>query len=130
MDWDELMYGDFEFHAEPNEYILNNAYLQAWLLVHYLMIGDDSTYNEALRNYLARYASGDDPETAVVEEFGMSADELGRMILRRYNNKVPAFLMEFRPGIQDHDFVRSELDSSSVEHSLDRLREQFRMRMN
>jgi len=117
--WSELTSKEFNVHSLKRVEKASNAYFQAWLLTHYLIVGDQAKHYPKLSAYLGRYAAGESSASAFQAEFGMSADELGEIVMHKYRRKLSYYKLRFRPGTQDHDFVRHEANAETVENTID-----------
>lgn len=120
--WEALTAGDFQFHSIDSQMKGSNAYFQAWLLVHYLMIGDDFAYNEDLGIYLGYFDSGVSSDQAFQRVFNQSASELAEAALKAYRRGAPYYQPDFEPGNQDHDFPRSGMAAADASELIDILR--------
>lgn len=122
--WEELLDDNFNVHAISNADKASNAYYQAWMLVHYLTIGDRFEHYPKLSRYLGRVSAGEESLSAIRAEFDMEPDELGRLALREYGRRMPYYEMEFEPGVRDREFERSKFDSAAIAETIAAIREQ------
>jgi len=123
--WSELMSGSFDFHAVDFSLKLSNAYLQSWLLVHYLTLGDEFKYNEDLGRYLGLFSASAKSDVAIEQVFGMTPSALGNVVLKEYGRKSPYYLIDYKPGVQDHDFQKTDADIDEVNVTIDEIHEQY-----
>jgi hypothetical protein len=128
--WGELMSDEFEFHSTGSGARVSNAYLQAWLLVHYLTIGDQFSHYEGLTQYLGRYAAGEPSLSALKGVFDMTPDELGTPLAKAYIKKSPYYVLDFKPGMQDHEFTRAEADQDAARDTIETIKAGFRSSWN
>ena len=126
--WSELMSEDFDIHAVSTAVKASNAYYQAWLMAHYLTIGEHYENYRRLGRYLGRFSAGESSISALEAEFGMTPEELGDLVGREYRRRMPYYTIEFRAGVQDHEFVREEVDASKIKTTIADLRERWRVR--
>lgn len=123
--WDELLSGDFEFHSVQAGPKLSNAYLQSWLLVHYLTIGEKFKRIDNFGNYLGRFATGESSESALDAVFGMTPREIGNFAEQKYSKRIPYYELDFISGIQDLDFARSGTDAETVTSAIAEIHDLF-----
>jgi hypothetical protein len=123
--WDELIDGDFDLHAIRSPEVLSNAYLQAWLLVHYLTVGDELAHTDDLNKYLALFAQGSPSHDAFAAAFGISPDEMGSILISSYGRRIPFYSIAFRSGVQDHDFIRSTADGGAIRETIQQMTDEF-----
>ena len=119
--WNVLLSDGFNPHRIDKRALGSNAYYQSWILTHYLTIGDQFARYPQLSRYLGRYAAGEPSLEAFRAEFGKSPDEVGAWVMNNYNRKISYYQFVFEPGIQDHDFVRSDVPLDVIEPTLERL---------
>jgi len=122
LPWGNLVSDDFDPNAITSRYDGSNAYLQCWLLVHYLSLGDELRNHRKLVTYLERYGNGDSSTEAFESVFNSTPDEIGEL-LDDYSKNTPYYVIEFKPGIQDHDFVREEADAAFIQDMINNIRE-------
>lgn len=120
--WGRLTSRDYDFHGVGAIEKLSDAYYQSWLLVHYLMIGDGGSNFDAMRRYLVIYARGEETPETFEEVFGSSATALGNRIVREYLNRMPYYEVDFRPEMQDHNFIRTPAPTDSTTATIEALR--------
>lgn len=120
--WNSLLSDNFNPHAISDRELGSNAYYQAWILTHYLTIGDQFARYPQLSRYLGRYAAGEASLEAFEAEFGKSPNEVGSWVMQNYNRKISYYQFSFEPGIQDHEFVRTDVDFDKISPTLDRLK--------
>jgi hypothetical protein len=74
---------------DPSEFYGGNVlanYDLAWLLVHFLLHGDDGAHASAFARYLQLEAAGQGGVEAFFSETGLSPDELDQAVLRHLRN--------------------------------------------
>jgi hypothetical protein len=130
VDWEELISDDFDFHQISSAEKASNAYLQSWMLVHYLTLGDEQAHNRGLLEYLTLYNRGAASVSTFAEVFGESADEMGPRISKQYGRRFYPLVVNFLPGYQDHDFERMLVDPSIAAEIIDDLKAADRERSN
>ena len=123
--WRTLTADSFEFHSYGNVVAVTNAYYQSWLLVHYLMIGEQFKYLKDVGMFLGHFSEGKSSAEAFEIVFGMSADELGSLAMKQYRRRTPFYQIDFKPGIQDHNFSRSETDAEEIKNTIVEIHELF-----
>ena len=121
--WAELMSEDFDFDSLSSPEEKSNAYYQAWLLVHYLTIGEELENYPKLTRYLGRFAAGESSISALEAEFGLSPEELGSIVEKKYRRLYTYYTLDFQPGIQDHHFSRTEAHTDAVEETVAEIRQ-------
>jgi hypothetical protein len=117
----DLMSDEFEMHTIKDAGGRSNAYMESWLMVHYLMLGEDLRYAKDFDRYLTLYASGESSTVAFETAFGISASEMGNRLAKTYKGPLPIRAFRFEPGIQDHEFARSVADPGDVQETIDAL---------
>jgi len=123
--WDELLSDDYPFHSVNFNPKMSNAYLQSWLLVHYLTLGEQMSHNKKLGRYLGLYAAGEPPESALQSVFGTNASALGRSAMQGYRRKLPYYVLDFSPGLQDHEFPKSAAQAEEITSTIDTIHRQY-----
>ena len=123
--WNELLSDNYNLHAQPSGELGSNAYYQAWILTHYLMIGNNFENYPALGRYLGRFAAGEASVAAFKAEFGREPSEVAEQALTHYSNRMPYYEIPFKPGAQDHDFVRTGTDRDEMATLIDQLRRRW-----
>ena len=121
--WNTLVSDDFSPHGINDLALGSNAYYQSWLLTHYVTVGDQFARYPQLSRYLGRYAAGEPSLEAFEAEFGKSPKEIGEWLMENYNRKITYYQFTFKPGIQDHDFSRTEIPVEEIAPTLDRLKQ-------
>jgi len=129
-DWNELISDDFEFHQIESSAKASNAYLQSWLLVHYLTIGDGLAHNKDLIEYLTVYSKGAESIAAFSEVFGESANDMGPRIYKQYSKRFQPMVLNFLPNTQDHSFIRTPAASDFEIEIVDELKSIHRARID
>lgn len=104
IDWDELVGSGFDAHALQDPKLIQAAYAQNWLLLHYLILNGETDYSSELDRYFALVASGERSGSAFVTAFGRSAAEFWEQVLKRYARRPPATRQDFDPAELDLDF--------------------------
>jgi len=120
--WNELISGEFRFHDISNDLKASNAYYQAWLLFHFLMLGDEMSHYEDLSSYLGMYHSGTPSLEAFRAAFGKTPDEFGTFIINRYVRRMPYYTLPFEQGFQDHDFEKTSIATEQAEEIIESVR--------
>ncbi len=108
LDWNELISDDFDFHQIDSSAKASNAYLQSWLLVHYLTLGDNWAHNKDFLEYLTLYSQGEKSTDSFSKVFDESASEMGPRVYKQYTKRFIPVILNFLPGSQDQDFVRTQ----------------------
>lgn len=122
VNWDELISDDFRFHQITSTRRGNNAYVQAWLLVHYLTIGDNMAHNSDLIGYLTAYANGTSSTAAFAQVFAEAPSDLGGRILAQYKQTFSPIPLSYASENVAGEFVRTEASSESVRAAISRLK--------
>ena len=128
--WDELIADDFDMHAIKGGMRRSNAYLQSWLLVHYLSIGDRLSYREPLAQYLGRHAEGMSSKEAFAASIDVPIETLGNRLMDSYSKRIPYYTIEFTNGLQDLDFSRAEADSQATQVLIEKIASRVRQGRN
>lgn len=122
VDWDELVSDEFRFHEIHNAERANNAYVQAWILVHYLTLGDGMAYNERLIRYLSAFAKGAPSIDAFYGMFEETPAHIGERVLRRYQREFDPLPLAYSPVDAKSEFRRSEVNGETVQRMVDGLK--------
>lgn len=121
VDWDRLIEDSFNFKILSRNKG-SDAYLQSWLLVHYLSIGDDYAHNEDLNRYLIEVARGMPSSEAFQRIFNELPSEMGPRIYRQYTRRFIMKQLQFTPQWRDLDFKRTEADPGTVARIIESLK--------
>ena len=116
--WHELIATDFNAHGLADEKLIQSAYAQDWLLVHFLTLSSHSDHASQLNRYFALLTSGRSSPEAFGEAFGTTADDLWQTELQRYANKVPVVSRDFDPRILDTEFTRADVPQGELQPML------------
>ncbi len=114
LEWNDLISDDFAFHRISSRSEGSNAYLQSWLLVHYLTLGEQMAHNSDLIRYLTKYGLGIESNVAFQDVFGESANVMGPRIFKQYSKRFYPMVLNFMPGSQDFDFVKKPIDTDRI----------------
>jgi hypothetical protein len=124
--WSELLAEDFDPHALKGADYASDAYLQAWYLTHYFMLGNKFENSEMLGQYLARIKGGQPSVEAFEAVVGESADTFGRKFMREYSDNFVYVIYNFQESALDHQFQRSEVAADVMEPITEKLRDRFK----
>lgn len=119
-DWNTLIADGFD--RSMNIKNVSSAYLQSWLLTHYVMLGEDFSNTPKLHEYLRLTNAGQPSLLAFEQAFGMDGNELWVRKLQSYSKRLFYVVYDFRPGALHTDFERSSSDVAEVESLLDQIR--------
>ncbi len=98
------------------------AYVQSWLLTHFVMLGDNFGNMPKLHHYLGLLAAGEPSLPAFEKAFGMDGNQLWSERLREYSRNIYALVYDFNPDGLRLDFERSEADPAVVESLIEKLK--------
>ena len=92
-------------------YYQSRFYAYAWLLTHYLEISklrENPELNGQTSDYLLRLSRGEDPQEAFIRSYGLTPDEMDR-VLRAYRNqrRITVLTLEF-------DALQSEIAQAGL----------------
>ena len=118
--WNALLSDGFDPHSKF-EGSRSSAYLQAWLLAHYVTLGDDFRNMPKLTRYLQLVYSGHPSLDAFEQAFGANGEELWSSELRQYSRQLFFLVYDFRSGVLHTDFQQSDSDVAAVETLLDQV---------
>ena len=110
IDWEELIDTDFDAHNLADPELVQAAYAQNWLLIHYLILNGEKDYSSELDRYFSRVATGESSEAAFATAFGNSASALWESVLERYARRPPSTRRDFDPTGLDLQFEVSKAD--------------------
>lgn len=123
--WSELLSDDFSPHTLKNADYASDAYLQAWFLTHFFMLGNNFDNAEMLNRYLALYARGQPSVEAFEAVVGEPADTFGQMVMREYLDDFVYIIYNFQESALDHDFQRSEVPAEVMTPMIEKFRGRF-----
>ena len=115
LDWNQLVDRDFDAHALPDPRMIQSAYAQNWLLMHYLTLNDEQDFSSELDRYFGLITSGTRSQDAFTEAFGARPSDLWETALRNYDRRPPTVRRDFDPSILDLDFAISDLDNNDLD---------------
>lgn len=113
-DWDELVSDRFDTHSIGSLNLGSSAYLQAWLLTHYVVLGEEFRIEKNLNRYLELMHGGATSTDAFESAFGMSAKELWHNKLRHYAREAQAYQIKLLQDNVDVNFLQSTADMHVV----------------
>jgi hypothetical protein len=120
VDWDELVAHGF-VGRRMGRRDASNAYLQSWLLVHYVTLGKPPENARKLQAYFDRLGAGESSADAFANAFGAPASELWLTDIEQYAARMPVYTIRFIAGSRDREFVRSRPDESEYRPLIDYL---------
>jgi hypothetical protein len=118
-DWDELVSDRFDTHSLGTARLGSSAYLQAWLLTHYVTLGENGEVAKILNRYLELMHGGATSTDAFESAFGMSAKELWLKKLRYYARELQVYQFKLQQRIVDTDFRQTAADRVVLNSLLD-----------
>ncbi len=92
---DEIVSDGFRMDSISNKNLLNSAYIRAWLLTHFVTLGDDQKHVHKLRNYLELLRQDISSLAAFTTVFGKTPSELDNMELQKYKRSIPNYSFPF-----------------------------------
>ena len=113
-DWDELVSDRFDTHSIGSARLGSSAYLQAWLLTHYVTLGEEFQVTNTLNRYLELMYRGATSTEAFESAFGMSAKDLWLRKLRHYATELRVYEFNLLQGNMDVNFQQSTADMDVV----------------
>ncbi len=115
VDWNELIQPEFDAHALRSIRLRSSAYSQAWLLTHYLTLGESRGNTEKIDRYFQAVEDGRAATETFIHIFGKSPADLWKETLRPYTKHL---LNVRRPLIADNvdlEFSKSDPGSARIE---------------
>jgi len=112
-DWNTLISEGWD-NSSLRAQEVHNAYMESWLLAHYVTLGDDFKNTPKLHQYFELIEAGQSSLDAFEQAFGMDGNELWVRKLRRYNERLFALVYDFRTNDLHTDFQRSDSDPEAV----------------
>lgn len=109
-DWDELISDRFDTHSIDSAKLGSSAYLQAWLLTHYVTLGEGLQVTKTLNRYLELMHGGTTSTDAFESAFGMSAKDLWLRKLRYYARELQVYQFKLLQENVDVNFQQSAAD--------------------
>lgn len=94
-------------------------YADAWLLVHYLLLGElsgNKSYREASAKYILEFSEGADPFESFERNVGVSIEEFSELLLRYKGGKLKGVRLEV--GDIDSDIVQRKLSDNEIAKEL------------
>ena len=113
--WSALISDGYRFHSGGTVESRSNAYFQAWILAHYMLLGERLANNQKFANYLGLFDAGVESADALQQSFGQTADEIGEHLLDDYVRNVAYYYIAFKDGIVDREFTRTEADQDEIQ---------------
>ena len=121
--WSRIISDDFSPHTIGDPGRASDAYLQSWFLTHYFMLGNNSQNAIQLATYISLLLDGQESVAAFETVVGMSTEEFGDKVLRRYFPKYVT--VNVNPSKTDHDFQRNEVASDEILPLIEQYRDRF-----
>ncbi len=104
IDWDRLIRDDFRFGALPSLDLAQDAYMQAWLLLHYVLLGPSDEYRGALGEYLVAVHGGAPSSSAWQKAFGVMPSEMWAAGLQAYRSSPHFLQVAYRGDAKNESF--------------------------
>lgn len=114
LDWNVLVTEQFKAHAQPDPDLIQSAYAQNWLLVHFLTLSDDPERDSELDHYFSLVNSGRASLEAFEEVYGMSPAALWSSSMGKYVERPPVRRFEFSPAVLDLAFDQSPAAAEDI----------------
>ena len=123
ISWDTLVDENFDAHMQPDQEVVQAAYGQAWLLVHYLTLSGDPDHLSQLNHYFSLVNSGSPSVEAFTRAFGVSPASLWGDTLASYVEHPETARYEFSPAVLDPGFRSAPADEREISPILAYLRD-------
>ena len=116
LEWDLIIDRDFDAHTLVDPVLIQSAYTQNWLLMHYLTLNEERDFSSELDRYFGLITSGTSSKEAFKESFGVGPSELWETSLRSYaRRRPPTVRREFDPSDLDLEFAISNADDRELD---------------
>lgn len=103
-DWEDLVADYFSPHLLNDFYKGTSAYFQAWILTHYLTLGDNFSHAGGLQAYFDGIRAGQNSIETFENIFGMTPEQMWDKELANYINAMPMYTMKFSSELLDMNF--------------------------
>ena len=113
-DWNTLIAEGWDNRSHHGKTV-SSAYLQSWLLVHYMMLGENFANLPSLYEYFNLVGSGTPSLPAFEQAFGMNGQALWARELKQYSKRLFYLVYDFRPEELHLDFQPAEADAAAIE---------------
>jgi hypothetical protein len=114
VDWDRLISPEFDVHRIKSLHVASTAYTQAWLLAHYVTVGEERLSARDLHAFLVESRQADSMVAIFEETFEMTPDEFWKKKLRPYSRHLPNYQIRLRSALADTNFTESPADLRDV----------------
>jgi hypothetical protein len=125
LGWDDLLMIEGSLETDINASLLSNAVLQAWALVHHILLDHDLMHVPQVAKYFYLVANGESDAGAFTSAFEMSPTEMGQPLMTSRDKRIPVYTFDFQPGFRDLEFNRSKVETASVQPLIDLLARAF-----
>jgi hypothetical protein len=115
IDWDELVSTNFDAHKLAGPELIQAAYAQNWLLIHYLTLNENEDFSSELDRYFALVAAGERSNPAFETAFGRTASDFWDNVLERYGRRPPTTTRDFDPAELDLEFTVATADEGLMQ---------------
>lgn len=112
--WDKLLSDGFNPHELDDIRTGSSAYMQAWMLVHYALLGNGLQNAKKLQAYFDGLKADEDSPEAFEAAFGLRIADLWESTLKPYMKRTPFYTFQFRPNDLDLQFAATSPGASDV----------------
>jgi hypothetical protein len=123
IDWKTIVDENFNAHQQPDPDVIQAAYAQDWLLVHFLTLSDNPDHIFQLDHYFSLVNTGQPSADAFTNAFGIELDSIWDSALSDYANQPATARHDFSPAVLDLDFATGPADSEQLQPVIRYLRD-------
>ena len=123
ISWETLIDENFNAHLEPDPDIIQAAYAQDWLLVHFLTMSGNPDHLSQLNHYFSLVNSGEPSVEAFAMAFAVPPASLWDQALADYARRPATAHHEFSPAVLDLAFQSSAASEKTLQPILGYLRD-------
>ena len=122
ISWDALVDEDFNAHQQPDPDVVQAAYAQDWLLVHFLTLSGNPDHLSQLNHYFSLVNSGEPSVEAFAMAFGVAPELIWEQSLADYARRPATARHEFSPAVLDLEFQSGPANDGELQPILSYLR--------
>jgi hypothetical protein len=115
LDWNQIIQSDFDAHQLPESKLIQAAYSQEWLLMHYLTQNGERDFASEMDQYFGLITSGMESDQAFIEAFDIDPASLWESRLKQYERRPPSTRHDFDPSGLDLQFDIGDADAGEYE---------------
>ena len=123
ISWETLVDENFNAHRQSDPEVIQAAYAQGWLLVHFLTMSDDPDHLSQLNHYFSLVNSGEPSVKAFAMAFDLAPESLWDQALSDYARRPTTTRYDFSPVVLNLEFLSNPASEDVLQPILGYLRD-------